>query len=718
MDRLFAPRGVAVVGANPDRGRPGGRVWSYLTENGFRGKLYPVSRGHDSIAGVACYPSVVKIPGPVDLAMLCVPANAVVEVVRECAQAEVQTALVYANGLSPEDLDTLASLRRDTGIRIIGPNSVGVRAAHIGLFAEAGGSLGAMGHTDGPIAMIGQSGGLVTYFGSTFPAQLGCGVRYVLDTGNEVDVDSADMLDLVCADPEIVGIALVIEGAKNGRKLADSIRRASDNGKTVVVLRLGKTAAGAAAAISHTGTLAGSAEVFEQITKRSGAIVCGTPGELSTALVLAARGVRRGRGGLGVVTPSGGFAVLAHDLAERCDVELPIPSAPAAKELTDSLGHAAYTNPIDINLAPSASPTQSLGAALTHMLAQPNLQSVLTWLPYQLSAPDQPRTTLEALLAAGVEAKAAGKSLMMCGRVTAAIAAELHAVGITAFEKPEDFFGPFGMLTAASESHASDRHIPERHIPDRHSDGEPTADREQSQSVGADDQSRHVLTGPAAEQFVASAGVAFVNSAPITSVDEAVQFAGANNDAIYLKVEARGLAHKSDVGAVAGPLTTAEEIAAAWPALAEVAASQQAATVVAQAAARGTEMVVSAFRDASFGPVVMVGAGGTLVEWKRDVAFARAPVTEAEAAQLLAELDSYPLLTGYRGRPPGDIAALAQQVAAVSRLVASADAAVYEVELNPVLVADVGAGAVAVDCVVVCDLAAQEKNQSSGGAAE
>jgi acetate---CoA ligase (ADP-forming) len=687
MRNFLSPKGIAIVGASPDFARPGGRALSYLVNNGYAGGIYPVNPRYPVIGNLTCYRSVEDVPDPLDLALICVAPAAVSDCLRDCGSRGIGLAIVHADGFGrPGDElhDALMFAIRESGVRVIGPNTNGVRIAHLGALVETGMAVASLGFRDGPCALIGQSGGLSTYFGATYLQHRGGGARYVVDVGNECDVDIADVLDLVIADPAVRAVGIILEGCRQGRKLSRGIERARERECLIFLLRVGRSAAALEAAVSHTGNLAGHVEVFDQLMTAAGAVICQWPKDLTHAMLLAGAGIAPGRGGCGVVTASGGFGVLALDLAGAYGVDVPVPAAEPPVGLFEELGEAARRNPIDIS-AQFRPSTDVLSGAVSFLLGQAGIQVVLIWQPHQLADAVRSRKLVMALQTLKARTD---KCIAVCGLLDPAIWEEFDQAGILAFETPEDFFAALALATGQQR-------------PAHRVLGGQTGRLSLAPS-GQDARGRGaVITGMSAQEALTRSGVAFAPTSVVRNASEASQFARDNGAPIVLKVDVPGVAHKSELGLVSGVLRTEVEIVSAYEALASKAVGATGAVVIAQVYVRGVEMVLGALQDPTFGPVVMVGAGGTLVEFMNDVAFAAAPVTQQQAGDLIDRLKSAVLLRGYRGGAAADIPALLRSVVAVSEASTDEGAGIAEVEINPVIVGAAGQGALGVDALIV-----------------
>lgn len=685
MGTFFAPAGVAVVGASPDLGRNGGRTFAHLCRFGYTGGIHPVNPRHDQINGFPCYPSLRQVPDPVDLAVLCVAAHRIPGVLDECAQRGIGAAVVFSaafatHGSGQSTTDGLGRAARAAGVRLIGPATSGYRVVTTGVFATSATDLDGAdgGVTPGRVAMIAQSGGLGIYLGSAHARRRGVGAKYVIDTGGEVDVDAVDCLEYVAADPDVDCVALVLEGTRDGRRLTRAVRAAVRGGTAVVFLRTGRSAAAADQVASHTGALAAGPALFDRAMRGAGAQVVADETELVDALVLhSARRVPAGRR-LGVVTPSGGYAVLTLDAAERFGLQVPPPDRRPTAAQRAGLTSARLANPLDYAARGSAGPT-TLRCALDWMLGQPNLDAVLLWQAY-LMLDEARRHALLGVLDDLLDRH--HTPLYGCGITTEEFQRELASRGVPWFDEPTRLVRALGVVAPPAGT-AGPRTT-------RPTGGGPPGSARPAAVIG----------GSAARQVLS--GLDHVATVPVDGVAEARAVQDRWRAPIMLKADSVTLAHKSDAGLVEGPLD-ADRVADAFQRLcrARAASADPAAPIVAQPFQAGAELALGAYLDPTFGPSVMVAAGGLFVELLDDTAFAPAPLSVERAGELIGELRYAAVLRGARGRAPADLPAAARALAWLSRFIAEHADEYTSVDVNPLIVRGAQRGAVAVDALLV-----------------
>jgi acetate---CoA ligase (ADP-forming) len=674
LHRLFDPRSVAVVGASPDASGRGGRITSYLVRY-FDGTVYPVNPSHAEVLGLPCYPSLADLPAPADLVIVCLRADAAIDVVEGIEPGTVGAVMVIAAGFAEAATATgaarhqrLRAAAQRAGVRILGPNTAGfrvIRSASSGLLATHA----ADPERDifpGGVAIIAQSGGMGIYLGPTVLRARGAGLRYLIDVGNEADLDVADCLDYVLTDPEATAIGLIIEGAGDGRRISHQVRQARDAGRAVTVLKLGRDAAGVEQIRTHTGALAGRADVFESELRQAGAVLVADEGEFADCLALQSRGLVPRGNGVGLAATSGGMCVLGSDLAGRHRLVLPPAVRQPAESLVSALPFSRVANPLDLAGYMSVGPA-ALGAALEYLGSEAAIDAVI------LCQGDIGDGEVVAIAAAQAKLDV---PVFTVGRIGAAGQVRLDSAGVGQFESAGQLFRVLGRLV-----------------------GQPAARPVTEQA--ANGQGR-VLGLRELGAELADHGLPVSTARPVATAQDALAVLAGGGTRIYLKAATTATAHKTEAGLVAGPLV-ADEVAAAFDRLA--AACQRlgdpGAEITAEPEVTGVELAFGGYRDPSFGPVVMVAMGGIYAELLEDAAFAAAPVSTDRASAMISGLRGYPLLLGPRGQQPSDTAAAACLLSSFSAYFADASRDYQAMDLNPVIVGPRGAGAVIVDLAAV-----------------
>lgn len=677
---LLAPRSVAVIGASLDQSRVGGRALSILRSFDYAGIVYAINPKETAIGDVRCFASIADLPEPVDLAIVCLRAAQVPDALRECGRRGIASAVVFADGFGGDavlraDLEQALVVARElSGLRILGPNTIGFRVVDTGLFATFAADV-ETGVQSGSVAMIGQSGGLSVYFGSAFLRRRGVGSKYVIDTGNEFDIDAAECLDRIAEDDDVSCVALILEGCRDGRALVRAAAKAIAHGKSVVCLKTGRSKAGLDQVASHTGALAGSVALFESALRVVGVRIARDETELMDAVVIASAGKAPRSRRVGVVTPSGGFAILTLDAAEQFGMEVPEPLTPPSDAQRSKLAFGSFANPLDYSATMSAG-AGAMETALSWMANQPNIDAVILWQAHSILREDRQRGLYPVLkdLVASTD-----KPIFLCGLTTPEFQDRLRALGILSFEEPTRLVRALSIAAPPAEPvHAMKPAV-------------------------AEASARATLGGEQARVILGDLpGLPHVASYPVETVKAALDRQRQLNCRVVLKVESDRFPHKSDLGLVSGPVDAAD-VAAAFGRIdaARWACGADDAPIIMQPFERGFELALGAYIDPAFGPSVMVASGGIFLEIVADTAFAPAPITQQQARQLILKLRGAPILLGARGQRAADIDAAAAALADLSEFISRSAGAYQEIDINPLIVRERGKGVVAVDALLV-----------------
>jgi acyl-CoA synthetase (NDP forming) len=689
---LFAPRSVAMIGASGDENKVGGRPLAFLRRAGYRGLVVPVHPAAERVQGLPACRSIAAA-GPVEQAIIALAAKDVLPAVRECAAQGVKAVQVFSSGFADAgrlaEQDALLRTVREAGMRMVGPNSLGLFNAvdgFFGTFATALDGAWPVARADGNnVGLASQSGAFGSYCYGLAQAR-GLGFSQMIATGNEADLDVAECIAYLAQDAATRVIVATFEGCRNGDRLIEALRLARAAGKPVLVMKAGASAAGAQAAATHTGSLAGNDAVFDGILQQYGAWRAPTLDALvdvAYALCVDRQrelGLENGR--LGVLTTSGGVGVLIADAASAAGIALPAMPDPARAEMAHWLPAATAANPLDTStsvLGDMALVARAMGV----LVDQVRPGSVLAFLAHVGRNPAhwaQLRGPLLDLVAARPQTR-----FMLSMLAPAEVRAELEQAGVALFEAPERAVAAVAAMTRLGAAVSAS--TPRRNLAG--------ADRAARTTVLDEAQSKAVL---------AAAGIVVPEERVARSPAEAQAFAAELGAKRYaLKIVSPDILHKTDVGGVALDVA-AHDASPAWQALvAAVRANMPQARIegvlVTPMARAGIDAILSAQRDPVFGPVVMFGLGGTWVEVFKDVVFRAAPFDAAEARRMIEQTRVARLLEGFRGGQAVSLDRVAEAIAAFSRHVAEQAGAIESIEVNPWrLHAD---GALALDAVVV-----------------
>lgn len=690
LQALVSPKSVVIVGASNDFNKLNGRPLQYLLRDGFEGRLYAVNPKYREIAGIPCFPDLDALPEVPELGVVAVAAAKAIDAVAELGKRGVRAAIVFGSGFAEAGEEgkrleqALIEAGRANNIRICGPNNLGL----INAFERM--PLTFSQYADqpvmpGPVGFVSQSGAFGTAV-ATRARMLDIGLGYFVNTGNEADITAVEVLDQLLDDSRVKVAVTYLEGLRDGGKLIEVADKAMALGKPLVLTKVGRFGAGKRAAMSHTASLAGEDAVLDDILRQHGVIRADDEVHAIDLAAAFATCPVPPEGGAGLITMSGGAGVLMCDCAEEMGIAVPVLEPATQARLRAVLPDFAATgNPVDVT-AQGAVDVEAFGATLNLVLDDPGVAICVVWL-------QQMRKVGEQMADFFIETrKHAAKPLIVCWLHAPETAINrMRAAGVCVIE------GTRRSVQAAAGlveyGRARRRLLPA------------------SRSIGVRSATRPAGDKPAtvpsleARALLSHYGFSMIESRLASSPEAAVQCAQALGYPVAVKIESPDLTHKTEAGGVKlGLMNSAEVAAAAAEVLASVRRHAPGAAIagllVQKMAAPATELVLGVRRDPSFGPLVMLGLGGMLIEVLKDVVFASVPVSEADAEFMLQRLRGRAILDGVRGSPGVDRAALVKAICVLSRF-AQDHPEVVELDLNPVLAGP--DGIVAVDWLLVRD---------------
>jgi len=684
MRPFFEPEAVAVVGANRERGRIGSEVFHNLIAAGCAVPVYPVHPDGGEIEGHRAYARVSDIPGPVDLAVIVVPAAHVPGVVEECIAKGVKALVVISAGFAEVGTEgraleaALLETVRKAGIRMVGPNCMGLLNTDPGVRLNA--TFSPVYPPVGGVAMSTQSGALGLAI-LDYARRLNLGISTFVSVGNKADVSSNDLIQYWADDPRTRVILLYLESFGNPQKFSQIARRVA-RVKPIVAVKSGRSAAGARAASSHTGALASSDAVVDALFEQAGVIRTNTLEELfDVATLLAHQPVPRGSR-VAIVTNAGGPGILAADACEAQGLELPQLSDATVAELRSFLPAAASVgNPVDMIASASA---ESYGRALRAILRDDRVDSVLVIFipPLVTHAEDVARAVRAAALT--MPDKPVLGIFMSADGATGLLAP------IPRFEFPE----AAAVALARASSYGAWLRKPVELPPEF-----PDIDRAAARTIVDHALTRGGgwLTPDEAQRLATATGITVPRSMAVHTADEAAAAAAAIGGAVVLKAVGPTILHKTESGGVRVGLEGAQAVRDAWSEMATRLGTTDRGGAMAgglvQAMVRGgVEMLVGVTADPIFGPVLVCASGGILAELLHDADFRLHPLTGRDADEMIASLRGAALLKGHRGSAPADVAALKDTLLRVSALVTLCPE-IQELDINPLSVLAAGAQA-------------------------
>lgn len=689
LDAFINPRGVAVVGASPSPGKLGHAVLQNIIRYGYKGEIYPINPNAGEILGLPAFPSVKNIPGAVDLAVVLVPAKAVPGVIEECGQKGITGAVVISAGFREVGREgrqleqQLIETARHHGIRIVGPNVLGIIDTVANLNASFAAAMPRRGH----IAFMSQSGALCT---SILDMALGqsTGFSRFYSIGNKADLNEIDFLCAWSEDPETNVIVAYLEGITNGAEFMATARQVTRR-KPVVSIKSGTTSAGSRAASSHTGTLAGSEKAYDAAFKQVGILRAGSVQELFDFTQAFDRQPLPESDAVAVVTNAGGPGIMASDAIERAGMRLASLTPEIAQTLRSALPAAAsVVNPIDVL---GDAPADRYELAIEAALSDANVGILLVVLTPQ-TATQIPQT-----------ARALGE-----------LSRKYHKPTFAAFMGDQAIRPAVEILT---QYRVPNYQVPERAVAAIAAmwhrrqwlntpvlNVEPLAverDKVRQMLDQLRREGRATAGDAEAREILAAYGIPLPKTALAKNAEEAVAAADAMGYPVVMKIASPDILHKTDIGGVKLNLASAAEVRDAFDLIVFRAARHMPdATIwgcqVQQMVKGGKECIIGMNSDPQFGPLLMFGLGGVYVEALKDVTFRVAPIDRREAREMLTEIRAYSLLRGVRGEKPCDLEAIADTLVRVSQLVIDFPD-IVELDINPLLVFPAGQGVLGLD---------------------
>lgn len=692
LDPLLRPRSIAVVGASRTPRTIGWQILDNLLRHGFAGAVHPVNPGAGSIHSIRAYPSVEAIPEPVDLAVIVVPKQHVVAVAEACGRKGVRALVVITAGFrevggsGAERERALMEVVRRHGMRLVGPNCMGVlnTAPDVSMNATFAPTM----PPAGPVAFMSQSGAMgVTIL--DYAAEYGIGISQFVSVGNKPDISGNDLIEAWAADERTRLILMYVENFGNPRRFTQ-LARGITRAKPIIVVKSGRSTAGARAATSHTGALAGADVAVDALLAQCGVIRVDTVEELfDLAMAFSHQPIPRGDR-VAIVTNAGGPGIIIADACEAQGLRVAeLTEGTRAALAAHFPEEASLANPVD--MIASATP-HSYRIAVEAVLADPNVDAVIATFVPPLGVRQEDVAEAIVEVARGQAEKPVLAVLMGRDGLPQGLA-ELNAAGIPGYRFPES------AVRALAAMHRYRRWL------ERPVGAEPAlaVDREGVAAIlaAARAEGRRKLSETEVMRILAAYGIPVAPHRVARTEAEAVAAAEAIGWPVVLKVLSPRIVHKSDVGGVAVDVADAAALARAWhrvaveaPARAGVAPEEVEGVLVQAMVRGGKETIVGSTLDPAFGPLVMFGLGGIYVETLKDVVFRVHPVSDVDAAEMVEEIRGAKLLAGVRGEPASDRAAIADVILRVSRLVGDHEA-IAEMDINPWLAFP--AGGVAVD---------------------
>ncbi len=698
LEHLFSPKTIAVFGASDRADSVGGRTYQNLLQGDFSGAIYPVNPKHEKLAEARCYPDLDSIGLPVDLAVIATPAATVPDILRQCGEHNVRAAIVLSAGFTDDGKanalqQTLVQQARHDNIRLLGPNCLGLVRPRVGLNATFSNNSAGRGN----LTLISQSGALCTAI-LDWAASRNIGFAAVVSLGDAIDIDFGSMLDYLAMDNETRGILLYIEGVRDARAFMSGLRSAARM-KPVVAMKVGRHDASARAALSHTGSLVGSDDVFDAGLRRAGVVRVQDINQLFAAAQLLANQHRASGNRLAIVTNGGGPGIMATDRALDLDIELAQLSSATRDRLNALMpAHWSHGNPVDVL---GDAPPERYEQAVAACLADPNVDGVLVILTPQ--AMTYPQAVAERIVNLGQPGQ---KSILTCwmGFGQVETSRQLFAKHkIPSFATPESAVEAFSHLVEYYHNQQLLMQVPG---PMKQS-SEPDAEGVHLIIEAALAEHRSLLSRAETNAVLAAFGIPVMPVTECRTPNEALIAAQSMGFPVAMKIHSPDISHKTDVDGVRLNINNAQSVRSTYRELMDsVRALRPNASLTGVTIEpmyrkpHGRELMAGVLRDPLFGPVITFGAGGTMVEFIRDRATALPPLNTLIIEKLISGTRVSKLLEQFRNQPPVDRAAIIELLRHLSELVCELPQ-IRELDINPFVVNE--DGAVVLDARIVVD---------------
>lgn len=684
---LLAPNSVAVLGASSDPTRISGRPIAYMKSQGFKGGLYPINPNRAEIQGIKAYPTIADLPETPDVAIVAVASEVAAASVEELGKRGVKGIVMFTAGFAEMDdagavvQDQMVATARKYGMRILGPNCLGVFDAARSYYATFSSSFDSGWPVKGRIGIASQSGAYGTHL-YTLARNRGIGASFCIMTGNESDVTVGECIGWLAENPDTDVIAVYAEGIRESEGLLAAFEIARAARKPIIMQKVGRSELGSKAAKSHTASIAGNDAVTEAVMAEFGVYRASNSEEMLDIAHTATRRIYPVKNTLGVITVSGGAGVLISDEAERVGLSMPEMPVDTQKHLRELVPFCAPRNPVDATAQVSNDVT--LVKTFTEaMVRDGGYQTVLGFFSMTASSRRWPVISEQLNI------------------VRDAYPDRLYALSIIAPPEVRDAAEKAGWVVHEDPNRA----VVAIEAMGRFGAAFAAARTAPAPSVPAVTLPKTTPTEAEAKRLLATAGIQSAPEAECATVEQAVAAAAKFGFPVVMKILSPDILHKSEIG---GVLLGVDSEAAVREGFATLMQRAKAAApnaridgaLVAKQLQGGVECILGITRDPVFGPIAMFGLGGIFVEVMKDVVFRRAPFGADVAEEMIRSIKGAPLLMGARGRKPADIKALADMLSRLSAFAAAAGPDLLSIDLNPVFAMPEGEGAFAVDAVI------------------
>ncbi len=688
IDGLLTPRSVALIGASEDVTRIGGRPIAAMLKAGYKGRIFPVNPKRETVQGLKCYASIDDLPEAPDAALIAVPARMVPEAIEALGRKGCKAATLFSAGfaeIGDEGVaaqEELVALAHQHGIRLLGPNTLGVYNVDIGYYGTFSSSLDTGYPRPGNIAIASQSGAFGAHLGA-LARDRALGASILITTGNEADITVADAIHWMAQRDGIDVICTYMEAVTDPSALLAAFDAARAAGKPVIALKAGRSVVGAQAAASHTASLTGDAVVADAVFRDHGVIIVRDPESMMDIAYAASKKVFPSAHSLGVITVSGGAGIVISDEAERIGLPMPAMPEPAQAKLKALLPYASPVNPLDCT-AQALNDPSLLESFTRAALEEGGYGAVLCFLTYVAGSPAISEDILSAMKP--LRAEYPDRIIAFCALGAPEVLERYDREGILVFNDPCRAARAIHSICSVGVAQAA----------------ELTVQMPASKRVDLPD---HTPDEAEAKVILVDAGIACAPEIRTQNALEAVAAAEGLGYPVVMKILSPDIIHKSDIGAVKLNLASADDLRNAFEGIMQAAKTNApdaaiGGVLVAKQLTGGVECLMGINLDPTFGPVAVFGLGGIFVELLDDVALRVCPFDAATARDMILSIRGAPILKGARGQEPVDIDALAQMLSRLSAFAAGAGNRLLSIDLNPVLAMPKGQGAFALDAVI------------------
>lgn len=694
MKYLFEPGSIAVIGASHDKGKIGYKIVENIFSGGYRGHVYPVNPVGGKILGAHVFESLEFIEDTVDVACIIVPARQVFDAIRSCGQKGVKFSMIISSGFSEvgniEEEKKIVSCARAHGMRVLGPNMFGIYSAAASLNA----TFGPKDINPGEVAIITQSGALgLSMIGKTAVENIG--LSTIVSVGNKSDLDEADLLEYLVRQDSVKVILIYIEGVREGEELVKALKEATQK-KPVIVIKSGRSKKGAVAVTSHTGSLAGTDNVFDPIMRQCGVLRAETINEaLNWCKFISSSPLPLGKETV-IITNGGGLGVLATDACEKYGIKLYDDAAILKKvfsSVTPEFG--SLKNPIDIT---GQAKSFHYNTALDSAFRCDEIAMVIAlYCDTAVFGGENLITMIKENYSKSKDTRKLITFSAFGGEDTQSGLQELDKLGIPVYGDVYEAVSPLGAV------YSYYHYLKNR--TDKIDDIDIDVDPIDKIVWNVRKEGRFFLLAHEAQDIMRIVDIQIPKSLIASTLEKAVKGSRAIGYPVVMKVVSKEIIHKSDVGGVALDLLNENEVIDAYEAIIRNCKTKVPGAVIegveiAEMVTRGTEAIVGAKIDPSFGPIVMAGLGGIYVEVLKDVSFRAYPLDRREILSMIKELRAYPLLLGVRGEKMRDINCLVDTIIKLGAIIKKCKG-ISDIEINPLVMYEQGMGAQAVDVRVL-----------------